>query len=184
MIYVITGRDRSGTSMLTRAMHVLTGLPVVRDLATEAIIKTRVNPDYPDDPNPNGYYQAGTNFPDTVSDDCVIKVPMYRWGAVGHVANGMHIVWTERDEAERQQSMALAFRDDSELMVPIYEQMEAELPLRNDIVSLTKVTFANCLDYPVAILDQLRDNGWPIPAVIDGALLADLFNVDLWRNRL
>lgn len=170
-IYVVTGRHRTGTSMMMHALSV-GGLTAVYDLQVEQRIRSRVvSPDY--DPNPLGFYAAPDNvLPHDITDGSLIKCPIASWTIVA--AGDYIVVHMTRDNTERQRSMERAFGVAETGLA--YQIGEDALKARTDCITL-QVVYADVVNNPIGVFTMLAAS---LP--IDPIIAASTVDPGLWRN--
>jgi hypothetical protein len=176
-VYVVTGRPRTGTSMMMRAFDLGSSLTIRKDLTVETRLRAReVDATY--DPNPGGYYPA-PYLPDKAPPSSVLKVQIFDWERVA--PGDYRVIWMTRDEAERQKSMVAGFggRDDVDPnAVALIERNEAHLAARKDCV-ITTLSYADVVENPLVIFRNLQRAGWPITPALAAATVDPL----LYRNK-
>lgn len=169
--FVVTGRHRTGTSMMMLGLsQSITN--VVFDMASEQVIRSReVNAAY--DPNPNGYFSVFQPDPEN-HPDALIKVPVWKWS---FVPSGQYlIVHMQRNEIDRTTSYQRAFGNTDDNLDNA--SAAGELALQT-VPNVTVVQFEDMLVDPVGQFQRLVDAGWPI----DPVLCASVVDPALWRNR-
>lgn len=156
-VYVVTGRHRTGTSMMMHALSV-GGLTAVYDLQVEQDIRSRVVCDY--DPNPGGFFSAPHGIlPHDVMDGELIKCSMYSWPKV--IEGDYKVVRMVRDEQIRSLSFAGVFGAPDTVNLRPYEAGEQNLLSRSDCQIVT-LDFDQVRADPIAAITQLINSDWPI----------------------
>ena len=176
--FVVTGRFRSGTSMMMHAISLASSLVPVVDLGVEAVIRSRqIDALY--DPNPNGYYHAGVGvYPDNVPGS-LVKCSSIFWTAVN--PGDYYVVEIVRDENERAASLMAGFGlTEGELATKNYVCGEMDLHSRTD-VNLITFNYADVVADPVSAFTVLQQAGWPISNIMAAA---NTVTADLYRHRV
>ena len=178
-IWVVTGRSRTGTSVMMDAIASSSTLNVIRDSGFEAAIKAReVSKDY--SANPNGFFAAPPNvLPDDVVNGSLLKCDIFKWEFV-EPGLKIRVVRMIRDETERLASMLAAFGakpPDSGTMNFIHrnEYLLECLPQE----SIMLVNYKDLIENPTAVFQRLADAGWPI----DVEIASSKVDPTLYRNR-
>lgn len=164
--YVVTGRHRTGTSMM---MHALSQyIPAVFDMNTEEYIRSlEINHDY--DPNPNGYWNV-TTYPHE-HPGALVKCNVQLWPFVKE--GDYKVVWMQRDENQRIASLMKSFGDeDSPRFIEIGESLVLFL-------NPTILNYTDVVQDPLSAFTTLKNNGWPI----DPETCASIVDESLWRHR-
>lgn len=177
-VYVVTGRARTGTSMMMRALAEASSLNPVVDPAFDDVYATRaVDEEY--HPNPNGYFTAPQGvLPDHVAPGSLIKCQAHHWSVVG--PGDYQVVRMIRDESERTISHTRGFgRSESSAALDIIERSEAQLLGRLDAQVIT-VDYADVIEHPAEVFLRLRAASWPI----NPGTAADHVDPTLHRNRV
>jgi hypothetical protein len=164
MIYVVTGRHRTGTSMMMAALTA-GGLSPVHSVAVEADIRSRVICDY--DPNPDGFWPAPRGvFPHDLADGELVKCPVYAWRSVN--PGDYRVVRMVRDEAVRSASFTTVFG--AQESIRSYELGEEHLLERDDCQIVT-LNYDTVVADPAIAFGTLVDAGWPIDAAAARAVV-------------
>ena len=178
MIYVVTGRHRTGTSMMMRALSESSGLTPYVDMDIEHVIRSReADADY--NPNPNGYYQSDLTDLTDLADDTVVKVTVYAF-AFDHlgIPDNVRILQMARDETERATSFERSFgHPEPAHQIARCEQGEALLWANH--CDTVRLDYRAVVDDPAAEFAALAGLGWPI----DPDVAAALVDPTLHRNR-
>lgn len=174
--YVVTGRHRSGTTMMARAIHLASKLEIVHGKEVEQRVRSReVNPNY--DPNPNGYLMPPDGkLPHDVPGK-LIKVPVYVWPQVK--PGNYFVVRIVRDEAERNMSFKKSFGVEEFVTISPYEKGEANLQARTDVTLIT-LRYVDVIENPLREFKKLKAAGWPI----DPVLASTTVDPKLYRNKV
>jgi hypothetical protein len=179
-VYVVTGRSRSGTSMMMRAIGRASALVPVVDANRDAALAAKaIDPNY--DPNPNGYYTPGDGvLPSTVGDGALIKCQIQQWDRlpIGK-PDQYQVIRMVRLEAQRITSLTVGFgRPESADALALIARSEAALMARPDC-TVTTVAYGRVIDTSLAEFVRIRNAGWPIVAATAAATVDPL----LYRNR-
>ena len=176
-LYVVTGRHRTGTSMMMRALSTSsTSLVPHVDMEMEYLIRSReASPDY--DPNPNGYYQSNLTDLTELADDTLVKVTMRLWESSKlRVPDDMMILHMTRNEADRVMSFERGFgvRESS---TRHYEAGEQAL---DGFLNVAVLDYDDVVADPLEAFEVLADVfSWPIEPVLAAALV----DPSLHRNK-
>lgn len=166
-MFIVTGRHRSGTSMMMYALSQFIN-PIIDPLFEQEIRNRELDSNY--DPNPNGYW-VSKEMPNLQSEN-LIKCHMYNWSKIPY--GDYKIVWMIRDENQRKASFSRSFGDDSNF-VSVYESNEIIL----NSFSHIKLNFEDVIQNPIDCFTILQQNGWPIDPII----CAERIDPLLWRNK-
>jgi len=175
--YLVTGPHRSGTSMMMRTLRD-SGLPInyvqEADYQLANTIKL-VDKSYA--PNPFGFFEKGR---------------FEQGKAVKRIARALlstklpgpaHIVRMSRPKAERKQSLSKWGFKGSEMLVRLEEAdflQKFYNVNRDNILSITRVEYADMVSYPLVELNRLVEAGWNLPNIEEGAKVP---SPELYRHR-
>ena len=164
--YVVTGRHRTGTSMMMYALSQC--IPAVFDMNREEQIRSlEINPDY--DANPNGYWNV-TTYPHD-HPDALVKCNVHLWPFVKE--GDYKVVWMQRDEEQRKASLMKSFGEaDSPRFIEFGESL---VPFLNPTI----INYTDVVLDPLSAFTTLKKNGWPI----DPETCASIVDESLWRHR-
>ena len=174
MIYIVTGRHRSGTSMLVRCLNHASRNQLIFDSNLEELIKSRaLDPSY--NPNPNGYFQSEMSKLSEIPDNAIIKVGVFFWYQQTELPppNAL-IIRMIRDEEERQKSFKRAFG--GEFLNP-YVLGEEALEKLN--VKLLTINYNDVVVEPKKEFLKIKEFGFDID--VDQAV--SLVDPTLYRNK-
>lgn len=165
--WVVTGRHRTGTSMMMQAISQC--IPTVFDMQHEIFIRSReLDPLY--NPNPNGYWNTKTLPHD--HPEALVKCSIMNWPFVN--PGNYKIIWMQRNEYERKLSMNRSFGSDSN-MERFYIMGESILLNLNTI----QLNYSDVVNKPLQTFEMLQQNGWPI----DPKICSSVIDPNLWRNK-
>ena len=177
MIYIVTGIHRTGSSMMTRAIALSSGLPTVRNKEIEKIIRAKeADPNY--DPNPHGYWVIDPNKTHPWEHDgTLMKCPVYIVRFLPDSIGEYKVILMKRNLAESRASFKKAFNEKiPDNLIQIGDELEQIAPGRPNI-DLTVVNYSDVIDDPLKVFTGLKAAGWPI----DPQTAANLVEPDLYR---
>ena len=174
-VYVVTGRVRSGTSMMMHA-SIMGGMDAVYG-------NKRIPKETGYDPNPNGYFEGVPDdmpdFPDRVAwDGKLFKRIGVAFQDLIHTGVRAKAIFMMRDTAEVKASAAKMIgnhkvNEDPEGMLA---KMREDVPTADIIV----VNYADVIADPLREMTKLAEWGWPI----DPVKAASVVNTNLYRHRI
>jgi hypothetical protein len=175
VVYVVTGRVRSGTSMMMRASVVGGMNAAYKDFR----IPSR-NSEY--NPNPYGYYEGGLQEGVWPADfyNKLIKTFAVYFDDLDHTGVELKAVFLKRDDDEIKASFKHSFKIDVNAAA---EFIDLELALEQirsyDQVDLIVVDYLEMVLDPIGQCQRLADWGWPIN--VEAA--AETIDASLYRHR-
>jgi hypothetical protein len=182
--WIVTGRHRSGTSMLMRAIHKASDLPVLHDPSEDKLMRKHHHvkgSHY--HPNPNGYFLPPDGTLPHDKDGHLKKISMRNdmWVNAKKGPNQYYMIaWIVRDEQERIMSWTKAFGQPEDWRhYDLYAPREAIVRGLNH-ATITMLDYRQMILNPVAQFTLLRDAGWPI----DPEIAATYVDPGLYRNKL
>lgn len=181
MIYIVTGRHRSGTSMMMRAIALSSPLnPVVDEELEDKIRNANLSEE---DGNPYGYFAPHYEvLPHDCKNNDLLKVTVHRWSyklmePTLQRLNEFMILRIVRDERERLLSWRKHFDPaPSDKLTPLFEAGEDALANFPHIL----INYSAVIDNPLQEFQKLKDAGWPI----DPAKAVAAVDPKLYRNRV
>jgi hypothetical protein len=175
--YLVTGPHRSGTSMMMRTLRD-SGLPInyvaEADFQLANTIKL-VDKSYA--PNPFGFFEKG-RFEEGKAVKRISRALL-----TTKLPGPTHIVRMSRPKAERRQSLSKWGFKGSEMISRLEESDYLQKFYnfnRNNILSLTRIEYADMVSYPLVELNRLVEAGWNLPNIEEGAKVP---TPDLYRHR-
>ena len=154
MIYLVSGRIRSGTSMMMRAS-------MVGGMDGKYLHLPKKVVDY--DPNPHGYFEGGFNlayYPED-HDNRVAKCFARAIVNILPAQIPVKVVFMLRDDAEILSSYNVSFGPDSRL--EITDGPETIDRLQEDPqVDLMVINYTDMIADPIGQCQRLADWGWPM----------------------
>jgi hypothetical protein len=177
--FVVTGRPRTGTSMMMRCLDLSSDIIAEYDTNNDILAnRMQFSEDY--SPNPNGYYLPRKNIFARDVPGGLIKMSLRRPQFLDSEIGNYKIVWMVRDEKERLNSWERAFgRKEIDSYDLLYESYESSLRDRNDC-TITYINYSDVINDPILVFEQLQADGWPI----DPAIAASFVDPSLYRNRV
>lgn len=171
-IYVVTGRYRTGTSLLMKMLEnsAQESFSVVRDLQEETAIALR-QADSTYEANPGGFYAPPKNAkPHLLPAGSLIKWPVHWWPKVPLQAPGTFIVIQMiRPEENRVASMNATFGFNGIGMNDVFSFGEKNLSLRSDC-TVIDIAFDGLFDTPLLTVNKIH-NAIPLDRVAARSLI-------------
>jgi hypothetical protein len=177
--YIVTGRHRSGTSMMMRCLHIASSIPVEYDVIQDSkMLAFHADPDY--HPNPNGYYQPRHGIRAHDVPGRLIKVSPRNPADFLMLNEGNYkVIQMLRDEDQRRESYKRAFGDyETDVDYELYAKGELLISQRTDF-EITQIYYTDMVLQPFLQFQRIAEAGWPI----DPAVAARFVDIDLYRNR-
>ena len=178
MLYMVTGRVRSGTSMMMRASEAggmeLSQVRSTGDRAKGGYIL-----------NPNGFYETSTHLSSVDFPNGYHNKLLKRFGNefyhTDFLRNKILAVFMKRDPDEVEASMRRAFPIDHIPSLIKYD-LEAELAMHRAVPNsrIIVVDYNQVLADPLGSFELLASQGWPIT---DNQAAADTVDQTLYRHR-
>lgn len=199
MIYLVTGFQRSFTSMMMNALEA-GGLSCVYDKDYDKRHEEYIKPDY--HPNPDGYYEPSDQtkrvfelYPERFDGKAIKLIGNYGWLRLPEWDGAYSVVLMVRDPNEIATSYERFFGhkpvwedpvsgEKIEFSPDFYQRLmfslAAQLQNRKDVVSFVLLNGKNVIENPLSAFYYLKDNGWPI----EPWWAASQVKPNLYRNRL
>lgn len=179
--YVVTGRPRSGTSMMMHALSV-SGLEAVYD--KKRIFGGEVwEVGFYNHPNPNGFFEEGKiDYINGEGENLVCKKFLRMLNKLPQVPNlTYNLVFMCRPDEEISASLKRSFPNANlsvELMWSIQEGFDY-IESRDDM-RVVALNFSDVINKPYDEFQKLVDAGWPI----DPSKAASIVDPNLYRHRI
>jgi hypothetical protein len=177
--YIVTGRHRTGTSMMMRCLDLSSDLLAEYDKTSDILVAKNHVDENNYHPNPNGYYLHRANaFPQDIKGG-LIKLSLRSADWLRTEPGDYEVIWMIRDEKEREISWEKAFGKKESLdLIAVYEFYELKLLDRTDC-KITFVNYADVVQTPLVVFEHLKEQGWPI----DPVKAASFVDPELYRNK-
>jgi hypothetical protein len=178
--YIVTGRHRTGTSMMMRCLDMASLLKAEHDPANDELMKKLHADPTNYNPNPNGYYLSGLDVRPQDVPGFLIKLSVRNWDWMQTTPGYYKVVWMLRDEIERLQSWNRAFGyEEKPFYTESYPRIEQEVKARLDC-EFTYVNYEDVIADPVREFTRIQEGGWPINVEVAAAFV----DPSLYRNRV
>ena len=177
--YIVTGRHRTGTSMMMRCLDLSSDLLAEVDPENDNLMHMLHANREEYHPNPNGYYLShAAIFPQDIPGG-LIKLSLRNVDWPKTEPGDYRVIWMIRDEQVRLASWEKAFGyPEHPTQQEVYERNEMGLLAREDC-KITFVNYAECVKNPLGTFETIAAAGWPI----DPEKAAALVDPSLYRNR-
>ena len=179
MIYIVSGRVRSGTSMMMRSA-IAGGLTGLYEPTSWYWPDDPLNPYHP---NPNGFFEGSrevfTEMDDTKLEGTVTKVFGKYLPGLPQRGVSYNIVLMVRTDAEVVQSLQKLNPATDGHAVLSLDEIRNSIQGRNDFI-VTEINYVDVINDPVTQFNRLVAAGWPI----DANIAASMVDPSLYRTRI
>jgi hypothetical protein len=177
--YIVTGRHRTGTSMMMRCLDKASDLIAEYDQKQDEDMKRLHANGEVYHPNPNGYYLSKEEVNPQDIPGGLIKLSTRNLDWLKTQVGNYKVIWMLRDEQMRLQSWLKAFGyEERPEYQDIYQKNELDLLGRSDC-KFTFVRYEDVVLDPAKEFTRIKEAGWPI----DVQVAASLVDESLYRNR-